>query len=71
MNGWYMLLWLTSVMAVVSIPLVLFTILMRLVGRIGTRSLLMILGAESILLAAAAFYWWFQCVTRVERLPGR
>ena len=42
MNGWGFLFWLASVIAVISIPLVSFALLMRLVGRIATRTLIVI-----------------------------
>jgi hypothetical protein len=48
MNGWGFLFWLASVIAVISIPLVSFALLMRLVGRIATRTLIVILAADSV-----------------------
>jgi hypothetical protein len=58
MNGWGGLFFLASFLALSSLPLVLFAILMRLVGRIGTRSLIFIVAADSIPWAMAAFSWW-------------
>lgn len=57
MNGWGALFWLASVAAVFSLPLVLFATLMRLVGRVGTRTLAAVLVASAILWAVAAFWW--------------
>jgi hypothetical protein len=42
MNGWGFLFWLASVIAGISIPLVSFALLMRLVGRIATQTLIVI-----------------------------
>ena len=64
MNEWGALFWLVSVIAVFSIPFVLFAFLMRLVGRIATRTLVSILVADSILWGLAVFYWWV-CRDRV------
>lgn len=58
MNGWYALLWLASVVAVFSIPLIMFVLLMRLVGRITTRTLITILSADVILLGTAGYFWY-------------
>ncbi len=58
MNGWGFLFWLASVIAVFSIPLVLFALLMRLVGRIATRTLLVILAADSVFWVVAVYFWW-------------
>jgi hypothetical protein len=57
MNGYYALLWMASVVAVLSIPFVLFALLMRLVGRIGNRSLIIVLAMDSIFWVAAVFFW--------------
>ena len=59
MNGLYVVLLAASIIARFSIPLVMFALLMRLVGRIGTRALGMILGVCSIPWAAALFFWVF------------
>ena len=58
MNELGALFWLASVVAIFSIPFVLFTFLMRLVGRIATRTLVTILAADSILWGMAVYYWW-------------
>jgi hypothetical protein len=58
MNGCGLLFWLASVIAVFSIPLVSFALLMRLVGRIATRTLVVILAADSVFWAMAVYFWW-------------
>ena len=58
MNGWGFLFWLASVIAAFSIPLVSFALLMRLVGRIATRTLIVILAAGSVFWAMAVYSWW-------------
>jgi len=58
MSGWGFLLWLASIAAVFSVPLVLFAGLMRLVGRIGSRALAGVLAVDAVLWALAAFSWW-------------
>jgi hypothetical protein len=58
MNEWGALFWLASVAAVFSIPFVLFALLMRLVGRIATRTLMIVLAAESVLWAIAVCFSW-------------
>jgi hypothetical protein len=58
MSGWGLLFWLAGVIAVFSIPLVVFALLMRLVGRMATRTLLFILAADLVLWAMAAYFWW-------------
>lgn len=58
MNGWYALLGLASVVAVFSIPFIMFVLLMRLVGRITTRTLITILSADAILWAIAGYFWY-------------
>jgi hypothetical protein len=58
MNGWGFLLWLASMVAVFSLPLVLLLVLMRLVGRVGSQTLAGVLAADAVLWAMAAFYWW-------------
>jgi len=58
MNGWGFLFWLASMIAVFSIPLVSFALLMRLVGRIATRTLVVILAADSVFWAMAVYFWW-------------
>lgn len=58
MNGWGFLLWLASIAAVFSLPLVLFVGLMRLVGRISTRGLAVILATDAVLWAMAVYFWW-------------
>jgi hypothetical protein len=69
MNEWGTLHWLASVLAVFSVPLVLFALLMRLVGRIGRRTLSAILVADAVLWAMAAVFWALpSCVdTAAER----
>jgi hypothetical protein len=57
MNEWGALLWLASVVAIFSIPFVLFVFLMRLVGRITTRTLVSIFAADSVLWGVAVSYW--------------
>jgi hypothetical protein len=57
MNEWGALFWLASVVSVFSIPFVLFAFLMRLVGRITTRTLASILAADSVLWGMAVYYW--------------
>jgi hypothetical protein len=56
MNGWGFLLWLASVIAVFLVPLVLFAVLMRLVGRMSTPTLILILAADSVLWVMAVFF---------------
>jgi hypothetical protein len=58
MNGWGLLLWLASMAAVFSLPIVLFVGLMRLVGRVGSRVLAVVLAVDSVLWALAAVFWW-------------
>jgi hypothetical protein len=58
MNGWGFLSWLVSVAAVFSLPLVLLASLMRLVGRISTRALVVVLAADAVLCAMALVCWW-------------
>lgn len=58
MNEWGALFWLASVVAIFSIPFVLFAFLMRLVGRITTRTLVSILAADSVLRGLAVYHWW-------------
>jgi hypothetical protein len=48
-NGWGGLLVLASILAVFSVPFVFIAILMRLVGRIGSRALITILSAAAVL----------------------
>jgi hypothetical protein len=57
MSGFGFLLWLASIIAVFSLPLLYFAVLMRLVGRISSRSLSVILVVAAALWATAAFYW--------------
>jgi hypothetical protein len=57
MSGFGFLLWLASIIAVFSLPLLYFAVLMRLVGRIGSRCLAVILLVAAALWATAAFYW--------------
>jgi len=57
MNGWGALFLLASVVAVVSLPLVLCAIIMRLVGRIGTRALAFVLAADAIPWGMAVIFW--------------
>jgi len=57
MSGFGFLRWLASIMAVFSLPLLYFAVLMRLVGRIGSRSLVFMLAVAAALWATAAFYW--------------
>jgi hypothetical protein len=57
MNGWGGLFLLASIIAIFSIPFVLFALLMRMVGRIATRTLVGILAADSIVWGMAIFYW--------------
>jgi hypothetical protein len=49
---------LASVIAIFSIPFVLFALVMRMVGRIATKTLLGVLAADSIVWGMAIFYWW-------------
>ena len=58
MNGWGLFLWLASIAAVYSVPLILFAGLMRLVGRMGSRVLVGVLAADAVLWALAAVFWW-------------
>ncbi len=58
MNEWGALCWSASVLAIFSVPFVLFAFLMRLVGRIATRTLVSTLAAVSIPWGMAVFYWW-------------
>jgi hypothetical protein len=58
MNGLGFLFWLASLIAVFSIPLVVFALLMRLVGRISSRTLIAILAADSVFWVTAALFWW-------------
>jgi hypothetical protein len=48
-NGWGGLYVLASILAVFSVPFVFIAILMRLVGRIGSRALNIILWAAAVL----------------------
>ncbi len=57
MNELGLLFFLTSVIAVFSIPIVLLAFAMRLVGRIGTRTLIVILGVDSVFWVIAVFFW--------------
>ena len=59
MNGWGAMFLLAPVVAVFSIPFVMFALLMRLVGRLGTRTLIVFLAADSILWGMSACYWRF------------
>ena len=56
MNGWGVLFLLASFIALSSLPFVLVAFLMRLVGRIGTRTLIVILAADSILWVMVACF---------------
>ena len=56
MNGWGFVFWFASITAMFSVPFVLFAVLMRLVGRIGTRFLAAVLAADSILWMMAAIF---------------
>jgi hypothetical protein len=58
MNEWGALFWLASVVAVFSIPFVLFALSMRLVGRITTRTLVAIVAAALIVWGMAVCFWW-------------
>jgi hypothetical protein len=58
MNEWGASFWLASVIAVFSIPFVLFAVLMRVVGRVSTRTVVGIIAADSILWGMAVYYWW-------------
>jgi hypothetical protein len=58
MNELGALISLASVVAIFSIPFVLFAFLMRLVGQIATRTLVTILAVDSILWGMAVYYWW-------------
>jgi hypothetical protein len=58
MSGWGFFFWLASIAAVYSSPIVLFTGLMRLVGRIGSRVLAVVLAVDAVLWALAVFFWW-------------
>jgi len=57
MNGWGFLLWLASITALFSVPFVLFAVLMRVVGRIGTRFLAAVLAVDAVVWFMAAFFW--------------
>jgi hypothetical protein len=58
MNEWGAMFWLASVVAVFSIPLISFALLMRTVRRITTRTLVAIIAAASIVWSMASFFWW-------------
>lgn len=62
MNEWYLLLWLDAMIALFSVPLLLFIGLMRLVGRVGRRTLAGVVAAEAVLWAFAAVFWWMSPV---------
>jgi hypothetical protein len=49
---------LAFVVAIFSIPFVLSAFLMRLVGRIATRTFVTILAADTIPWGMAVYYWW-------------
>ena len=57
MKEWGALFLLASIVAVFSIPFVLFGVLMRMVGRITTRTLLILLAADCVVWGMAIFYW--------------
>ena len=57
MNGSGALLWLATIITVFSIPLVMYVILMRLVGRIATRTVVTILVVDSIFWGMAIYFW--------------
>jgi hypothetical protein len=57
MNEVGALFWLASVVAVFSIPFVVFAVLMRIVGRIGTRTLVVILVVDVLLWGMAVVFW--------------
>ena len=57
MNGWGALLWLTSVLAVLSIPIVLFARVMHVVNRIGDRTMIVILVAALVVWGMACCWW--------------
>jgi hypothetical protein len=56
MNEVGALFWLASVVAVFSIPFVFFAVLMRIVGRIGTRTLISILVVDGLLWVMAVVF---------------
>jgi hypothetical protein len=58
MNEWGALFFVASIVAVFSIPLIMLGLLMRVAGRISTRTLVGMLAADSILWVMAGFYWW-------------
>jgi hypothetical protein len=49
---------LASIIGIFSIPFVLSALVMRMVGRIATKTLVVILAADSILWGMTTFYWW-------------
>jgi hypothetical protein len=57
MNGWGFLFLLASVLAWFSVPFLFFAVLMRFVGRIGTRFLIAVLALDSIAWIMAAIFW--------------
>jgi hypothetical protein len=57
MNGGALCL-LASIIAIFSIPFVLFALIMRMAGRIATRTLVVIVAADSIVWGVAIIYWW-------------
>lgn len=57
MNGLYFLLWLASVLAVFSVPFVFLAIVARLVGRLGSRSLAVVLATDTVLWGIALYFW--------------
>ena len=57
MSGLYALFLLASILALFSIPLLMFALLMRLVGRIGPRTLVAILAVFAIFWVPAIFFW--------------
>jgi hypothetical protein len=63
MGGPMIFFLIASVLAVFSIPLVMFAILMRLVGRIGTRTLVVIMFVDAVLFAMGSVYWGFPSYT--------
>jgi hypothetical protein len=58
MNEWGALFLLASIIAIFSIPFVLFALVMGMVGRIAKRTLVVILAADSIVWGMSIFYWW-------------
>jgi hypothetical protein len=57
-SGWGFLMWMASIVSVLSLSIVLFAGLMRRVGRIGPRGLAGVLAVDAILWALATFFWW-------------